>query len=113
MHELFRLLCFEFKCCTIPYFFDEMEEYEVQSIIENLEYNERGDWERTRFLAYCNLQKSSSKRLSPQDLITFQWENEESSTDQINGNSNEPLSKEDLEKLKAQAKIISQTLEDQ
>lgn len=89
-----------------------MEEYEVQDIISNLEYYERPDWERTRFLSYTNIQKSSSKRLSPTDLITFPWEKEESSTDQINGNS-EPLSKEDIQRLKEQAKIISQTLEDQ
>ncbi len=89
-----------------------MEEYEIQSIIENLEVYERPDWERTRFQTYCNLQKNSSKRISLQDLIAFPWENEESSTDQINGNS-EPLSKEDIQRLKEQAKIISQTLEDQ
>ena len=89
-----------------------MEEYEVQDIIENLEYYERPEWERTRFQSYCNLQKSSSKRISPQALITFPWEKEESSTEQINGNS-EPLSKEDIQRLKEQAKIISQTLEDQ
>ena len=87
-----------------------MEEYEIQDIISNLEYYERPQWERTRFQTYCNLQKSSSKRLSPTDLITFPWEKEESSTDQINGNS-EPLSKEDIQRLKEQAKIISQTLE--
>lgn len=89
-----------------------MQEYEIQDIISNLEYYERPEWERTRFQTYCNLQKSSSKRISPQDLITFPWEKEESSTDQINGNS-EPLSKEEIQRLKEQAKIISQTLEDQ
>lgn len=89
-----------------------MEEYEIQDIISNLEYYERPEWERTRFQTYCNLQKSSSKRISPTDLITFPWEKEDNSTDQINGNS-EPLSKEDIQRLKEQAKIISQTLEDQ
>ena len=89
-----------------------MQEYEVQDIISNLEYYARPEWERTRFQSYCNIQMNSSKRLSPTDLITFPWEKEESSTDQINGNS-EPLSKEDIQRLKEQAKIISQTLEDQ
>lgn len=89
-----------------------MEEYEVQDIISNLEYYERPQWERTRFQSYCNIQKSSTKKLKPTDLITFPWDKEESSTDQINGNS-EPLSKEDIQRLKEQAKIISQTLEDQ
>lgn len=89
-----------------------MEEYEIQDIISNLEHYERPEWERTRFLSYTNIQKSSSKKLKPTDLITFPWEKEESSTDQINGNS-EPLTKEEIQRLKEQAKIISQTLEDQ
>lgn len=89
-----------------------MQEYEVQDIISNLEYYERPEWERTRFQSYCNIQKSSSKKLKPAALITFPWEKEESSTDQINGNS-EPLTKEEIQRLKEQAKIISQTLEDQ
>lgn len=89
-----------------------MQEYEVESIIENLEYNDRNGWMQTRFLSYCNIQKSSSKKLKPTDLITFPWEKEESSTDQINGNS-EPLTKEKIQLLKEQARIISQTLEDQ
>ena len=90
-----------------------MEEYEVQDIISNLEYYERPEWERTRFQSYCNIQKSSTKKINPKnDLITFPWEKEDNSTDQINGNS-EPLSKEDIQRLKEQAKIISQTLEDQ
>ena len=89
-----------------------MEEYEVQDIISNLEYYERPEWERTRFQTYCNLQKSSSKRLSPTDLIKFPWEKEDDNTEQINGNS-EPLTQEDIARLKEQAKIISQTLEDQ
>ena len=106
------MLCFEFKCCTIPYFFDEMEEYEVQDIISNLEYYERPEWERTRFQSYCNIQKSSSKKLKPTDLITFPWEKEHDNTEQINGNS-EPLTQEDIARIKEQEKIISQTLEDQ
>ena len=89
-----------------------MEEFEIQDIISNLEFYEIPEWCRTRFQTYCNLQKSSSKRLSPQDLITFPWEKEESSTDQINGNS-EPLTQSDIERLRQEAKIISKTLEDQ
>ena len=106
---MFRLCCFEFKCCTIPYFFDEMEEYEVQSIIENLEYYERPEWERTRFLAYCNIQKSSTKKIKPTDLITFPWEKEDDNTEEINTNSE--LSKADIQRIKERVRIIQQTLE--
>lgn len=89
-----------------------MQEHEVKDIILNLEYLERPEWERTRFQSYCNIQKSSSKKLKPTDLITFPWEKEHDNTEQINGNS-EPLTQEDIDRLRQQAKIISQTLEDQ
>ena len=98
---------------TIPYFFDEMEEYEIEPIIEGLSTYERGDWERTRFLAYCNLQKNSTKRISLQDLISFSWENESDNTDQINGNSNEPLTQSDIQRLKEQARLLSTELSNQ
>ena len=86
-----------------------MEEYEVQSIIENLEYYERPEWERTRFQSYCNLQKSSTKKINPQ-IIVFPWEKENDNTDQISPNST-LLSKEDIQRIKRTSKIISQTLE--
>ena len=89
-----------------------MEEYEVQDIISNLEYYERPEWERTRFQSYCNIQKSSSKKLKPTDLIKFPWEKEDDNTEQINGNS-EPLTQEDIQRLKERSRIIQQTLENQ
>lgn len=89
---------------------DSLQEYEIEPIIQNLEHYEVPQWTRARFQAYCNLQKSSSKRISPQDLITFPWEKESDNTDQINTNS-EPLTQSEIERLKEQARIISQTLE--
>lgn len=91
---------------------DTLQEHEIEPIVQNIPFIEKGDWERTRFQTYCNLQKSSSKRLSPTDLITFPWEKEHDNTDQINGNS-EPLTQSKIDELKAKARIISQTLEDQ
>lgn len=88
---------------------DTLQEYEVQSLVENIEYTEYGDWNRTRFLAYCNIQKSSTKKIKPTDLITFPWEKEDDNTEEINTTSK--LSKADIQRLKEQSKIISQTLE--
>lgn len=93
---------------------DTLQEPEIEPIVQNLEYYyERGDWERTRFLAYCNIQKSSTKKIKPTDLITFPWEKESDNTDQINGNSNEPLSKEDIQRLKEEARLLSTELRNQ
>lgn len=89
---------------------DTLQEYEVEPIIQNLEYYERPEWERTRFQSYCNIQKSSTKKIKPTDLITFPWEKEDDNTEEINTNS-EPLTQSEIERLKEQARIISQTLE--
>ena len=55
---------------------------------------------------------NSSKKLKPTDLIAFPWEKEHDNTEQINSNS-EPLTQSKIDELKAKARIISQTLEDQ
>lgn len=92
---------------------DTLQEPEIEPIVQNLEYYEEGDWTRTRFLAYCNIQKSSTKKIKPTDLITFPWEKESDNTEEINGNSNEPLSKEDIQRLKEQARLLSTELRNQ
>lgn len=89
---------------------DTLQEYEIEPIVHSLQFYGQNEWERTRFLAYCNIQKSSSKKIKPKDLITFPWEKEDDNTDQINGNS-EPLTQSEIKRLKEQARIISQTLE--
>lgn len=92
---------------------DTLQEPEIEPIVQNLEYYEEGDWSRTRFLAYCNIQKSSTKKIKPQDLISFPWEKEDDNTDQINGNSNEPLTQSDIQRLKEKARLLSTELRNQ
>lgn len=87
---------------------DTLQEYEIEPIVQNLEYYERPEWERTRFLALCNIQSNSTKRISPQDILQFPWEND--NTEEISTNS-EPLTQDEIKRLKEQARIISQTLE--
>lgn len=111
MHELFKLFCFQYKVVSVEYFMDSLQEYEIEPIVQNIPFIEKGDWERTRFLAYCNIQKSSTKKINPQ-IIVFPWEKEDDNTDQISPNS-EPLTKEDIQRLKERSRIIQQTLEDQ
>jgi len=39
-----------------------------------IEMRERGEWERTRWLACLLLNPHTKKRLKPTDLATFEWE---------------------------------------
>lgn len=82
---------------------DEMEEYELYEIINNLRYLERNDWERTRLNMYSNVQMNTKKKLTPKDILSFPWENESEE-------DSKEISKEDIERLKEKSKLISEKI---
>ena len=51
-----------------------MQEYEVNTVIENLPYLDRNMWEQHRFLIYTNIQMNSKKKLNPSDILKFKWD---------------------------------------
>lgn len=97
---MFRIFCFEFKVVSIEYFLDEMQEYEVNTIIENLPYLDRTSWEQHRFQVYSNVQMNSKKKLSPTDIMKFAWDKEE----------NTSITSQEIERLKNKSKEISNTI---
>lgn len=82
---------------------DEMEEYELYDIIDNLQYLDRNDWERTRLSVYSNVQMNTKKKITPKDILTFPWENEPEEV--VNDISNE-----DIQRLKEKSKLISEKI---
>lgn len=103
IHELFRILCFEFRVCSIDYFLDEMQDYEVNTIIQYLPYLDRNSWEQNRFSIYANVQMNSKQKIKPTDILKFAWDNTE---EQITITSNE------IERLKNKSKEIFNTIKD-
>ena len=101
MHELFRIICFEYKVCSLDYFLDSMQEYEVQTIIENLQYLDRNSWEQYRFLIYSNIQMNSKKRINPTDIMKFSWDRIE---------ENNSITSQDIERLKKKSQHIYNTI---
>lgn len=71
--------------------------YEIQPLINNIYKNNRENWERTRLLAYIIAQINSSKRLNPSDIISFNWDVDDTI-------SNTTISNEDIKRLKEKAK---------
>ena len=71
--------------------------YEIQPLINNIYKNNRENWERTRLLAYIIAQINSSKRLNPSDIISFNWDVDDTI-------SNTTISNEDIQRLKEKAK---------
>ena len=75
---------------------DQMQDYEVNDIIENLPYLERNNWERSRFEAYVHCQTQTKKHIKPADLLKFPWENEREKGDV-------EISNYDIQRLRSKA----------
>lgn len=78
-----------------------MQEYEVNTIIENLPFLDRQTWEQNRFLVYTNIQMNSKKKIVPTDVIKFAWDKTEENT---------TITNEDIERLKNKSKEIYNTI---
>jgi hypothetical protein len=81
-----------------------MQVYELNLILSQLQYRNKNSWEQTRFISYIVAQTNSSKKLKPTDIIKFAWDNEKETDKDTN------ISKTDIDRLKAKAKMIAKTL---
>lgn len=77
---MFRVLCFEHRIVTIEYFMDEMELYEVNTIIKDLKYIDRTSRELSRYEIYAIAQSNSSKKLKMTDILQLPWDEEGKNT---------------------------------
>ena len=75
------------------YFFDNMSWGELDSIIENINNKGKEEWDRTRWQAYIMAMTQGAKLTSPQDLVTFSWEESEVVKPEV--------PKQDIEAMKA------------
>ena len=105
MKDLLCLLCVEYKVCSVPYFLDELQFYELDVLTENLQLSYRQSWEQTRQISYITAQTQSSKRLKPTDIMKFSWDGETKTTSGKTG-----ITKEEIERLKQKAKQIQETI---
>ena len=86
------------KCGLHPkYVLDEMEVYEINAIMKNLHYKNQDNWEIGRLISYCICQTQCRKKITPQDIITFDWDKKGE-----NENITE-ISNEEIERLRKKA----------
>lgn len=78
------------------YVLDEMDWYEINSILKYRYYAYKESWEQTRLITYMTAQVNSSKHLKVTDIITFPWEEEEKE-------ENTRITSDDIKRLKAMA----------
>ena len=63
------------QCGVQPdYVLDRMKFYEIEALIENLWMKNKESWEQTRVQAYISAQCQSTKKIDPQEMMSFPWE---------------------------------------
>lgn len=66
------------KCGIAPaYVMDEMPMYEADLLLENAYMVDQSAAERMRMMCWMTAQVNSTKKLEPEDLISFSWEKKE------------------------------------
>lgn len=82
---------------------DEITDYEVDIILNELEYADKPNWEMCRYITYVTAQCNSTKKLKPSDILKFKWDNDKESADiEITNN--------DIERLKNKAEHYKEVL---
>ena len=76
MRELYSLACGR-AGMSPAYFLDSASIDEVEAFLSGWEKECREDWERMRYIMYSIVQVNSKKRLSPEDVMKFGWDNED------------------------------------
>lgn len=79
VNELYSLLVLEFGIDP-KYVLDEMQYYEIKSLMKNSYYRNKENWEQARLITYMIAQTNSKKKMKLQDIVKFPWETEPEST---------------------------------
>lgn len=81
-----------------------MQEYEASTLFDCLEYADKAYWEMARMQMYITAQVNSTKRLTPQDIMKFKWDNTDGDKPDIE------ISNEDIARMKAKQEKFQQIL---
>lgn len=94
--DLFTQLVIRHKVMTMTEFY-EADAFDIDLLSSHLEEVERDASERMRNLMWAVLQPNSKKKISPEDLVRFSWENKTEKS--------EATSKEKYEEIAKQFKL--------
>lgn len=99
-----KVLVVQYKLISLPYFMDEMQEYEVHDIYNALQFADAGQWEMTRWLLYAIIQVNSKKKIKIEDVIKFPWDKDYVKLDT-------KISNADIDRLKQKSQEILKNIE--
>lgn len=82
------------------YFLDEMTWQEAEAFLDGMVEAEHTSWERTRCIVHAVVQCNSSRKVSPQDVMKFPWEDE--------GPKHQDIDWAEVERLREEVKLEQQ-----
>lgn len=59
------------------YVLDEMQFYEIESLLDSYYLRHKDSWEQARLIAYMTARVNSKGDLSPDDIMKFHWEKDD------------------------------------
>ena len=95
-----NILVFQYKLISYEYFNDQMSFYEVNDLMEGIDYADRVSWEQTRVLGYLSM-APHCKKLDMKKILPFKWDEDDNNTSQEEKVTS--ISNEDIEKLKLES----------
>ena len=93
------MLVFEYKVVDYQYFMDEMQEYEINNIVENLKFADKNKWESARLIAYVIAKANFKNIKKAQDFLPLPWD-EQSNTTNKKKPKNTNITQEEIDRLK-------------
>lgn len=88
---------------TPGYVLDEIEMYEINSLMTYSYYRNKESWEQARLITYLIAQTHSQKKLKLEDIIKFEWEKHSIHSETY-------ISTEDINRLSQQAEAFEKML---
>lgn len=79
----------------MEYVLDSMQEYEIEPMMKYIYKRNMQAWERTRMESYIIAQVNSRKKITPNDIVKFEWDKKDEMFTGI-----KEISNEDVERLK-------------
>lgn len=76
-----------------------MQEYELNSIIQNIPYLNRNEKELDRYKLYVSVQSNSKKKVKIEEILSLPWDSE-------NKNTGTKISQEEQTQMKERAKEL-------
>lgn len=85
----------------MEYFLDELQQWELNIIVNNIKYLDRNEKEIDRYKLFVSIQSNSKKKLKIEDIISLPWDKEQ----------DEKWSEEYKEKLDKQRKEAEERMQ--